>query len=263
MKPYYQDNAVKIFNADSLEVLAAMTETVSAIVTDPPYCSGATETARRGKRAALTPESVTARPTIELDAMGSLGFEWVMRTWLLLARKITAEGGHVACFIDWRMMPPLSVAIESAGWRWNNVLVWDKGYPGLGTGFRAQHEFCLLASNGPPVWHSYQYGNVLQDMRLTKTDHPHQKPTGLIGKILETCTKEGDVVLDPFMGSGSTLLECKRRGRRAVGIDLAEAHCETAAKRCAAEMDFHTANPKVRGGAQSSDVAKQEEQDHA
>jgi len=235
-RSYYKDTSVEIYNADSLEMLLTLNESVTAIITDPPYCSGATESAKRGKRAAMTPESVTERPTIELDAMGSLGFDWVMRRWLLWARKVTKDGGHLACFIDWRMLPPLSTLVESAGWRWNNVIVWDKGYPGLGAGFRAQHEMVIMASNGSPEWQSYDYGNVLKDMRLTQTEHPHQKPLGLLQKILLTCTKPGDVVLDPFMGSGSTLVAAKSIGRRAIGIDLSEKHCETAARRCAQDV---------------------------
>jgi site-specific DNA-methyltransferase (adenine-specific) len=236
MKPYYKDNAVEIWHGDSLEMLATLDMEAAAIVTDPPYCSGATEAAKRGKRPMMTPESVTARPTIELDAMGSLGFDWVMRRWLLSARRLTKQGGHLACFIDWRMLPPLSTLVEAAGWRWNNTLVWDKGYPGLGTGFRAQHEMVILASNGTPDWHSYDYGNVLKEMRLTDTEHPHQKPVELVQKILLTTTKEGETVLDPFMGSGTTLLAAKQLGRRGIGIDLSEKHCETAAKRCSQEQ---------------------------
>lgn len=234
--PYYDRDGITIYNHDSLEILSALKTRVAAIITDPPYCSGATEAAKRGKREAMTPESVRARPTIELDAMGSLGFDWVMRRWLMWARKATADGGHMACFIDWRMLPPLSTLVEAAGWRWNNVIVWDKGYPGLGTGFRAQHEMVIMASNGSPKWESYEYGNVLQDMRMTKTEHPHQKPLGLLQKILQTCTKPGDVVLDPFMGSGSTLVAAKNIGRRAIGIDLSEKHCATAVRRLAQDV---------------------------
>jgi hypothetical protein len=72
--PYYDRDGITIYNHDSLEVLSSLKTRVAAIITDPPYCSGATEAAKRGKREAMTPESVNARPTIELDAMVSLGF---------------------------------------------------------------------------------------------------------------------------------------------------------------------------------------------
>ena len=239
MKAYYEHGGITIYHADSLDTLREMCASemmVSCVITDPPYCSGAHESARRGKRVAMTPESVTARPTIALDDMGTLGYEWVSRQWFMSVRELVAPGGHLACFTDWRMSPQVQTMLETAGWRLTNCLVWDKGYPGLGSGFRAQHEFIVLASKGQPVWHSYDFGNVLKSMRLTDTDHPHQKPEELIRKIIATCAPQNGVVLDPFMGSGSTLVAAKSSGRRAIGIELDEGYCETAAKRLAQEV---------------------------
>jgi site-specific DNA-methyltransferase (adenine-specific) len=231
VKPYYEDESSTIYCGDALELLPMLPLRVDAVITDPPYCSGASEAVRRGKTASTTPESVTARPVIEMDSMGSLGFDWVTRRWLLAARRLTKPGGHLLCFTDWRMLPPLATLIETAGWRWNNVVVWDKAYPGLGNGFRAQHELVLVASNGAPEWHSYDFGNVLRSSRLTKTDHPHQKPLDLLGRMVATCTAANAVILDPFMGSGTTLEAARLHGRRAVGIEIEARHCAVAASR--------------------------------
>lgn len=233
-KPHYDQGGVTIFNADALEMLRDWSsEVVDCIVTDPPYCSGATEAARRGKREATTPESVQARPTIQMDDIGTLGYEWLTRRWFLFARRFTKPGGHLACFTDWRMAPWVQLMLESAGWRLTNLIVWDKGYPGLGAGFRAQHEFIVMASNGQPAWYSYDYGNVLKATRLTQTDHPHEKPIGLVTKIIKTCTPEQGLVLDPFMGSGTTLRAAKDLGRRAIGIEIEPKYCEVAVQRLA------------------------------
>jgi site-specific DNA-methyltransferase (adenine-specific) len=235
--PYYSDDLVTIYHGDSLELLSAWPgPIVDTIVTDPPYASGATETAKRGKRAAATPESVTDRPTIDLDDMGSAGHAWVSRRWLMWARAITRKGGHLACFTDWRMSAPMQTLLEAAGWRLTNLVVWDKGYPGLGSGFRAQHEFVVVASNGQPEWQSYDYGNVLKSMRLTDTDHPHEKPVDLLTRLIHTTTPVGGVVLDAFMGSGSTLVAAKITGRRAIGIEIEERYCEIAARRCSQDV---------------------------
>jgi len=64
--------------------------------------------------------------------------------------------------------------------------------------------------------------------------------------IVPTCNS-GETVLDPFAGSGSTLLAAKRAGRKAVGCEVEERFCEIAARRCAAEMDFYTANAGSEG----------------
>lgn len=232
--PYYEEQGITIWQRDALELVEDWSgPSVDFVLTDPPYCSGAHESARRGKRAALTPESVSERPTIAMDSMGLLGYEWVSRRWFLAVRKFTREGGHLACFTDWRMAPWVQKLLETAGWRLTNLIVWDKGYPGLGSGFRAQHEFIVVASNGEPKWHSYDYGNVLHSVRVTRGEHPHEKPPDLLRRLIETCSPNGGTVLDLFMGSGTTLKAAKDSGRRAIGIEIEERYCEIAVKRLA------------------------------
>jgi DNA modification methylase len=236
MTPYYEQDGITIYHGDCLDTLSAMKDSgllVSCVFTDPPYCSGAHESAKRTKRAAMTPESITARPIIDSDSMGTLGYEWITRRWFWYARRLVVPGGHLACFTDWRMSPSVQLMLETAGWRLTNCVVWNKGYPGLGSGFRAQHELVIIASNGQPQWYSYDFGNVITVMRLTDTDHPHEKPIELLEKLLLTCTPTNGVVLDPFMGSGTTLAAAKRLGRKAIGIEVEERYCEIAATRLA------------------------------
>ena len=223
---------VKLYCGDCLEILLTLeVGSVDAVVTDPPYCSGAHESAKRSKRNGITPESIKERLVIDSDSMGSLGFEWITRRWFLDIRKLVNNGGHILCFTDWRMYPQVSILLEAAGWRLNNMIVWDKGYPGLGSGFRAQHEVVIAGSNGPPDWHSYDYGNVIKSMRLTNTDHPHQKPIDLLLAIIETCTQVGDTILDPFMGSGTTGMACVQTGRNFIGIEIDPTYYAIAEKR--------------------------------
>jgi site-specific DNA-methyltransferase (adenine-specific) len=155
---------------------------------------------------------------------------------MLAARRITIEGGHLACFTDWRMAPFVQLYAETAGWRMNNVVVWDKGYAGLGAGFRTQHEFMPVASNGAPTWHSHALGNVLRSTRITDGEHPHEKPIDLLIRVIETITPIGGVILDPFMGSGSTLRAAKDCARHSIGIEIDEAYCEIAARRLSQEV---------------------------
>jgi site-specific DNA-methyltransferase (adenine-specific) len=168
-----------------------------------------------------------------MDSMGMLAYEWSTRRWFMWARQHTVEGGHMAVFTDWRMSPWVQLMLELAGWRLTNLVVWDKGYAGLGTGFRAQHEFVIVATNGEPKWYSYDHGNVLGAMRLTQTQHPHQKPESILRRIIETCAPVNGVVADPFMGSGSSLVAAKGSQRQAIGFDIDERYCEIAAQRLA------------------------------
>ena len=219
---------------DCLELMKVLPDgCVDAVITDPPYCSGAHESARRGKREARTPESVNSRPTIQLDDMGLLGYQWVTRQWFLDARRFMLEGGSLACFSDWRMTPFIQLMLETAGWRLTNVIVWDKTYPGLGSGFRAQHEFIVLASNGQPNWFSYDYGNVIQSVRLTDTEHPHQKPVDIVEKIIQTCSPEAGTVADLFLGVGTTAVAAKKLGRHFLGFEISPEYCKIAEDRIA------------------------------
>jgi DNA modification methylase len=69
--------------------------------------------------------------------------------------------------------------------------------------------------------------------------HPTEKPVMLLRQLIEASSLHGDVVLDPFLGSGSTVVAARTEGRRAVGIEIEERYCEIAAKRLAQEvLDF-------------------------
>lgn len=219
-----------LYHGDCLEILPTLPR-VDAVITDPPYSSGAHESAKRGKRAALTPESVTPRDVIQGDVMGTFGFLWFLRVWFRQFLGRLNEGGHLACCIDWRMYPIVSAMADAAGMKANNMLVWDKGYPGLGTGFRAQHELVLLASNGAPTWHSYDYGNVVKDMRVTQGDHPHEKPQILMRALVDTCSPLGGLVCDTFMGSGSSGVACIAAKRKFIGIEIERKYFDIACER--------------------------------
>lgn len=224
----------KLYLGDCLEVISGLDDgSVAAVITDPPYSSGANETSKKKKSPSLTHNSVNPRPVIEGDSMGALGFDWFYRRLFVMLRQKTIRGGHLVCFTDWRMMPQFAAVIEAAGWRWNDVIVWNKKYIGLGSGFRGQHEMAVVASKGIPKWHTKNVGNVLDALRMTKTEHPHQKPVELLDPIVRTCTPEGATVLDPFMGSGSTGVACMQTVRRFVGVELDPNYYDIAQRRIA------------------------------
>ena len=222
--------AATLYLGDCLELLPEI-KGVHAVITDPPYSSGAHESAKRGKRLAMTPESVTPRDVIQGDVMGTFGFMWFLRAWFRRFIDTLHPGGHLACFIDWRMYPLMSAMSDAAGLRANNLVVWDKGYAGLGSGFRAQHELVMLASLGPPEWYSYQFGNVIEDMRITQGAHPHEKPARLCEALVATCTPIGGTVLDTFMGSGSTGVACVSAGRKFIGMEVERKYFDIACER--------------------------------
>jgi len=141
------------------------------------------------------------------------------------------DGGSFLSFIDWRQWPNLVGALETCNYRVQGMVVWDKGSMGLGNGFRSQHELVCHASKGVPTVADRGIGNVLRYPREPPVDHPSPKPEALMYRLIECVTESGDLVLDPFMGAGTTLRAAKNAGRRAIGIEVEERYCEIAAKR--------------------------------
>jgi site-specific DNA-methyltransferase (adenine-specific) len=208
---------------------------VDAVVTDPPYCSGGFNEA--GKQAAkgmgLRSETIRELGWFVNDNMTTAGLCWLMSSVSGWCRRILKEGGTFTAFTDWRMAGALSPAVEASGFRYQNLIVWAKPSAGLGRGFRAQHELALHFSNGTPEYHSASHGNVLTSPRVHSTDREHQtqKPIELMVKIIETVAGEGQTVLDPFMGSGSTGVAAVSKSRCFIGIEMDPTNFDIACKR--------------------------------
>lgn len=246
--------AATLYLGDALGVLQRIPSVkAAALISDPPYCSGGfTEAAKRSAKGQGL-RSETLRETGSWfggDNMTSAGLQWLLREVAVAFKGHAAAGSATASFFcDWRMVPLLAVAIESAGLRFQAMPVWDKQAPGLGTGFRAQHECILHYSIDTPEYHSAKHGNVLRAPRMpADRDHPTEKPVRLMAALVEVQSPRGGVVLDPFMGSGSTGVAAVQLGRSFVGIEHDPAHFETACRRLAHAqgMGGHSSQRRAR-----------------
>lgn len=223
-----------LLQGDCREILPVL-PTIDAVITDPPYCSGGFSEA--GKQAAkgmgLRSETIRETGWFINDNMTSAGLCWLMSMVGGWARRCVKAGGTMTAFTDWRMVIHLAPAIEASGWRYQNMLVWAKPSPGLGSGFRAQHEIALHFSNGTPSYFSASNGNVLGSARVNHAvrEHQTQKPVELIEAIVETVSPVGGTVLDPFMGSGTTGVACVNLGRQFIGIELDAGYFDIAYRR--------------------------------
>ena len=238
MTPYYDDGTCVIYHGDTLDVLREMEAPVDAVVTDPPYASGSRLEAAKSSSGAMLRAGRFADRPIELDQMTTTGFVWLMRAVGQACRPLLPDGGSFLSFIDWRQWPNLVGAIETCNYRVQGMVVWDKGSMGLGNGFRAQHELVCHASKGVPTVYDKGCGNVLSTPRVDPVLHPSPKPVDLLTRLIEVVTPPGGIVLDPFMGSGSTLVAARNCGRRAIGVELEERYCQTAAERLGALPAF-------------------------
>lgn len=212
MKPYYEDGLVTIYHGDALDVLPTL-DSVDLVLTDPPY--GANYVSNTGGRRGKEP-------------IGNDGTRISLRLYKRIVPLLRAE--HMLWFTRWDAWPDVW---EVLGERFpiRGLLVWDKGTPGMGDLNHWGPSYELIASVGraktqPPRDQSVlRFSGVSHGHRL----HPTEKPVALLAYLL-TKLQPGSV-LDPFMGSGSTLEAAARLGIPAIGVESEERYCEAAAQR--------------------------------
>jgi DNA modification methylase len=211
---------IRLNRGDCLDVMRSLADkSIDAVVTDPPYSSGTRREGAKGLRKSMT-RGVEDTAWFGTDSLTTNGFVWLMRTCAVEWQRLLKPGGHVLCFIDWRMMPALAGAIESADLRHAGLLIWDKTYFGMGSCFRNQHEMILHFTKGvgsPP--RRRDVGNVLSFKPIRHGGHPTEKPLDLMGALISVVASQGETVLDPFAGSGSTLVAARNLGCSSIGIE--------------------------------------------
>lgn len=201
----------------------------AAILTDPPYCSGGFQEAGRASG------SIGARQVKKgkSHAGGIANDKLSTRGYLALMKGVlgVAPVDILYAFTDWRMWTNLYDVAESSGFGVRNMVVWNKEHPGMGRGWRTQHELVLFGARTPVAFlPAAAQGNVITCKRSGNPLHPTQKPVDLLAKILAV-TSMADSVYDPFTGSGSTLIACEQERRRFFGMELAPAYCDVTVRR--------------------------------
>jgi site-specific DNA-methyltransferase (adenine-specific) len=232
LTPYYEQDGITIYHGDCRDVLPTLVAgSVDLVLTDPPYASGARRDAERQVRGSMLRET-DDEDWFSHDAMTTWGFNWFLRSVLTDSRNALARGAHLYVFSDWRQTPNVYGMLEATGYRVNQCLVWDKQHFGMGAYWRNQHENIIFASNGMPnPMLNRGMGSVIRCRTVSSSAriHPTEKPSALLDQILSAVP--GETILDPFMGSGTTLRAAKDLGRKAIGIEIEEKYCEIAAKR--------------------------------
>lgn len=221
--PYYQDDSCTIYHGDTLELLPGMPK-ADLLLTDPPFFMPAQPYAgRSGWQKSWGDTSVLA---------------WWWAQVLDAAIPRLSPMASAFAFCDDESYP---VFYPEFYRRFDNLaaLVWDKGAIGMGSPWRHSHEFVIAARWKGSKWLGgasrsdvLRYKSVHSSERL----HPVDKPIELLASLITPTTDKGDLVLDPFLGGGSTLVAAKNLGRRAIGIEIEERYCEIAAKRLCQEV---------------------------
>lgn len=239
MTPYYQDDSVVIYHGDMFEVLPSLNG-IDALITDPPYSSGG---AYRGDRAQSTVVKYVRSGTIATryeftgDNRDSRSYLAWCSLWLNAAHNAARPGAVAAIFTDWRQLPITTDALQAGGWVWRGLGVWDKTNGARPqSGLTAQAEYVVWGTSGQNDLGIYLPG-VHREPSPRGDDKLHiaEKPLDVMLWLGQLCRPQG-TVLDPFAGSGTTLVAAKSLGRRAIGIEIEERYCEIAARRCSQEV---------------------------
>jgi len=199
-------------------------EKADCILTDPPYCSGGFQEA--GKKSGSI--GTRGEEMIANDTLSTRGYVALMKSVLSIG-----ECGIAYIFTDWRMWVNLFDVCESSGYGVRNMVVWDKQNPGMGRGWRSQHELIMAAMRVTQPFDPHKaQGNVIQSDRTGNILHPTEKPIDLLQKILDV-TDIAKVIYDPFCGSGPVLVACENLKRRGRAIEISPTYCAVTLQRMA------------------------------
>ncbi len=209
MKPYYEHAGITIFHGDCREILPRLR--ADLVITDPPYGMAFRSNYRIERH-----DTIVGDDALPLDAINA---------------AIAAASGAAYIFCRWDNIVEMPKPRSVIAWIKNN---WSMG--DLKHEHGRQWEACCFYPR-----HAHKFVKRIPDVifedRTGNELHPTQKPENLIRVLIQA--NVGELILDPFMGSGTTLVAAKNLGRKAIGIEIEEKYCEIAAKRLSQEVfDF-------------------------
>jgi modification methylase len=246
----------QIVMGDCVAAMRALpAKSVDMIFADPPY------NLQLGGDLARPDGSHVDAVTDEWDKFDSFAsYDAFTRAWLAEARRILKDDGTLWVIGSYHNIFRVGAAVQDLGYWILNDIVWRKANPMpnfRGTRFTNAHETLIWASKGEKAKYTFNYRSMktLNDELQMRSDwefpicggqerlkkggvkvHPTQKPEALLYRILLASTKPGDVVLDPFFGTGTTGAVAKRLGRRWIGIERELGYVDAAMERIAAAL---------------------------
>jgi len=218
---YYKDEYIRLFQGDCLEVMDRLIEKgvkFDMILTDPPYGIDLTPQRESGKF-----KNTKVVNDNNLDWLPKVVKQW---------KDLLKPDSCAYIFCNWQNYDVFKQEIQKE-FIIKNCIVWDKDWLGMGNNWRPNHEFIILATNGKFKTKSNNKTNIIKSRRLSsqKMLHSCEKPQPLLEELIIESCNENDLILDSFVGSGSTLLASRNLHRKCIGIELEEKYCEIAKNR--------------------------------
>jgi site-specific DNA-methyltransferase (adenine-specific) len=208
-QPYYQDDAVTLYHGDCREILPSLV--ANLIVTDPPFNVGKDYGTYK-------------------DRMEDSEYEVMMR----MVAAAAERHGWVAPFVQLRLF------LDILGPQAVTVVVRRGARGPYRFGWSNQHELLLALGKPnrcvPDLWDDIRLKGEGYFFREEDYGNPGYTPYQILARLVALLSEPGELIVDPFMGTGTTVHAAKAQGRRAVGIELNERDCEIAASRCSQEV---------------------------
>ena len=203
-----------ILCGDALDLLAGFpVESVDLVVTDPPYLVGYRDRFGRSVRNDDNPDAV-------LGVYDEL-------------YRVMKDHSYCVTFCGWTAIAGFAGAWDKAGFRTVGHIVWPKPYASRSGHTRYRHESAYLLAKGFPKLPADPPSDIQPWDYTGNRRHPTQKAVSVLAPLIRAYSKPGDVVLDPFAGSGSTLVAAMQERRRWLGIELEQDYCDSARERIA------------------------------
>lgn len=223
MEPY------KLTHGDCLSLMDEIPDgSADLVVTDPPYKT-ITGGDSNGKNSTRPKGMLSGNRKLFTYQNGITAKEWMPEVF-----RVLKDGGHCYVFTNALNLRDMLNVAESVGFKLHNVLVWEKNNCTPSQFYMKNCEYVLFLRKGKAKWISdiggsktvHKYNNVIGSKK-----HPTEKPVNLLEFYIKNSSCDGDVVLDPFMGSGSTGVACMNTGRRFIGMELDENYFQIAKNR--------------------------------
>lgn len=221
-KPYYEESGIVIYNADAREILPHLPP-VDLVLTDPPYELTASGGGIGAKRKYLA----------DIDGHIDEGFD----------DSILSQFRNWYCFCSKEQMPKLIWRAMEDGRRWM-LITWNKPNPTplVNANYLPDSEYIVHGfAAADCLYGGYETRSrfILHPAEQNHFAHPTVKPIAVVSRLMRTGSAVGHLILDPFMGSGTTLVAAKQLGRRAIGVEIEEKYCAIAAERLRQQvLDF-------------------------
>lgn len=211
----------KIIQGDCLEVMKSLPDaSFDCVITDPPYSRN----------------TITAHSRNGVRNLADLSIqEFFYREMYQQIARLLKDGGVSFTFCD-DLFYPILFATSYNSLQGHSLITWDKGHISFGKPIRKRHELIMYASKGAggEFYKSTErehFPSVISHPKERDKVHDAQKPVSLLKDLIQHFVPEGGSILDPFMGSGSTLVAAKLLQRNSTGIELSDEYCEIARKR--------------------------------